>query len=74
MADTNYDKTAGSVIIDLKPSYLEALSVGNHTITAVFTDEMTATAKFSITEKKEEEKKDSSSYTNTYKVPVNGVE
>lgn len=75
VADTNYDKTAGSVIIDLKPSYLETLSVGNHTITAVFTDEMTATAKFSITEKKEEEKKDSSSSSTTaYKAPKTGIE
>ena len=42
-------------------SYLETLSAGIHTITAVFTDNMTATAKFSITEKKEEKKEDSSS-------------
>lgn len=34
----NYDSDPGSVIIKLKPSYLEKLSVGSHTIKAIFVD------------------------------------
>ena len=33
-----YEKARGSVIITLKPAYLETLSVGVHSLTAMFTD------------------------------------
>ena len=34
----DYEKARGSVIITLKPAYLETLSVGVHSLTAMFTD------------------------------------
>ena len=33
-----YEAKPGSVIIDLKPTYLETLSVGEHTLNVVFED------------------------------------
>ena len=47
----NYDKEAGSVRVTLKPSYLETLSVGKHTLTAYFTDGAAVTANFIIKER-----------------------
>ena len=44
----NYTAESGSVIIKLKPAYLETLSVGEHTITAFFNDGNSASAKFTI--------------------------
>ena len=34
----DYEAKEGSVIIDLKPTYLETLSVGEHTLNVVFED------------------------------------
>ena len=45
--DKEYTASRGSVIIELKPTYLETLSVGEHTLTAEFTDGK-ADAKFTI--------------------------
>jgi len=45
---SNYNDYEGSVVIELLPSYLETLSIGNHTITALFKDDMSASANFTI--------------------------
>ena len=45
--DKEYTASRGSVIIELKPHYLETLSAGEHTLTAEFTDG-TAEAKFTV--------------------------
>ena len=45
--DKDYKKSSGSVIIELKPTFLETLSVGEHTLTAEFTDGK-ADAKFTV--------------------------
>ena len=42
-----YDAEPGSVVVSVIPEYLQTLSVGEHTLTAVFTDG-TATAKFTV--------------------------
>ncbi len=49
----NYKAESGSVVINLKPAYLETLAVGKHTLTAVFDEGKTSSATFTITEKKE---------------------
>ena len=43
-----YTAKSGSVNIDLKPAYLEALSVGEHTLTALFDDAESVNVKFTI--------------------------
>ena len=48
---SNYTAEAGSVIIVLKPEYLETLSVGKHTLTAMFTDAEDVTVEFEVTAK-----------------------
>ena len=45
--ENRYTASRGSVIIELKPTFLETLSVGEHTIQAEFTDGK-ADAKFTI--------------------------
>ena len=45
--ENRYTASRGSVIIELKPTFLETLSVGEHTLTAEFTDGK-ADAKFTI--------------------------
>lgn len=52
VAASNYTAESGSVIVKLKPSYLETLSVGEHTITALFDDGNKASAKFTVVAKK----------------------
>ena len=42
-----YDAEPGSVVVSVIPEYLQTLSVGEHTLTAVFTDG-TASAKFTV--------------------------
>lgn len=44
----NYNYYNGSVVIELLPSYLETLSIGDHTITALFKDDMSAEASFKV--------------------------
>ena len=48
VSENNNDKAKDSVIIKLKPTYLETLSVGNHTLTAYFIDDLSASASFKI--------------------------
>ena len=45
---TDYSTTEGSVIVKLKPSYLESLSVGKHELKAIFTDDGIVTTSFTI--------------------------
>ena len=45
---SNYLAESGSVIVKLKPEYLETLAIGKHTITALFNDGNTASADFTI--------------------------
>ena len=45
---TEYTAVSGSVVITLKASYLETLSTGDHTLTAMFDDGDDATADFSV--------------------------
>jgi hypothetical protein len=47
---SSYEHRSGSLIIDLKPDYLETLSVGKHTIHVTFSDG-SASAKITIKEK-----------------------
>ena len=49
----NWTAKAGSVIVDLQPSYLETLAVGEHTLTAVFSDGNNPTVTFTIQEKED---------------------
>ena len=44
---SNYEVKEGSTVITLKPSYLETLSVGKHTL-AIVSNTGTATTEFSI--------------------------
>ena len=46
--ETDYTKEQGSVIIRLRPAYLETLSVGKHTLKANFTDGGSAETTFTI--------------------------
>lgn len=48
VAKSNYAASKGSVIIKLNPTYLETLSVGNHTLTVYFVDNLSASASFRI--------------------------
>ena len=45
--DENYDKREGSIIVELKASYLETLSKGEHTL-IIRSDGGDATAKFTV--------------------------
>ena len=68
----NYADSDGSVNINLKPAYLETLTEGEHTLTAIFTDNKTASAKFTIT--KESSGGGSSSSDTVYKIPRTGID
>ena len=52
VAKTNYSASAGSTVIKLNPAYLETLSIGGHTITAMYTEpdigSATASANFTV--------------------------
>lgn len=48
LSESSYTAKAGSVIITLKPSYLDTLSVGEHTLTALFSDGDDVIVKFNI--------------------------
>ena len=45
---SDYDAEPGSVIVHLKPAFLETLSVGRHTLTALFDDGNDVTVVFYI--------------------------
>jgi len=49
--ESNYIATEGSVVIDLKPAYLETLKTGLHTLTALFSDGNNVTINFEIKDK-----------------------
>ena len=49
--ESNYTAEPGSVVIKLKPAYLETLAAGEHTLTALFDDGNSASAKFTIVAK-----------------------
>ena len=53
---TNYDSKSGSTIITLKDTYLEKLSVGEHTLKVTFSDNGEAITKFAIKEKQQNTK------------------
>lgn len=47
----NYTATRGSTIIELKPTFLDTLAAGGHTVTAVWKDGTTTDASFAVEEK-----------------------
>ncbi len=47
----NYTATKGSTIIEFKPTFLDALLVGGHTVTVVWKDGTTSDASFTVEEK-----------------------
>lgn len=51
---SNYTADQGSVIVKLRASYMETLSVGMHTITALFNDGNNPTAEFEIVRQADE--------------------
>ena len=44
----SYEARSGSVVVGLKPAYLETLAVGDHTMTALFDDGNSASARVTI--------------------------
>lgn len=52
---TNYDSKSGSTVITLKDEYLKTLSVGEHTLKVIFSDNGEAITKFTIKEKSKNE-------------------
>ena len=55
VSSSSYTAVAGSVVIRLKPAYLETLSVGDHSITALFDDGNASDVRFRIDAKIEAE-------------------
>ena len=53
----NYTSKSGSTIIILNASYLNTLSIGEHTLKVTFSDGKEVTTKFSVTEDEKEEEK-----------------
>ena len=53
--ESAYEKEKGSLILTLPADYLKTLSVGEHTLTLVFEDVLTAETTFTILEKQEPE-------------------
>ena len=53
----NYTSKSGSTIIILNASYLNTLSIGEHTLKVTFNDGKEVTTKFSVTEDEKEEEK-----------------
>ncbi|MBQ6662996.1 MAG: bacterial Ig-like domain-containing protein, partial [Firmicutes bacterium] len=61
---TNYTTEAGSVIVKVKPAYLDTLTIGTHTLTAKFDDADAVTVNFTVAAAKNsggDEKKDEGS-------------
>ena len=56
ISSDNYTVASGSTVVTLKPSYLDTLAEGDHTVTAYYKDGGRATASFSVAAK--EQKKD----------------
>ena len=64
-----YTLEEGSVIIRLKPSFLQKLSVGDHSIKAVFKDAESKAIRFTIKASKGEKEE-----SRTYALPLTGIE
>ena len=58
--ESNYTKESGSLVIKLKPTYLEKLALGEHTLKAQFNDG-SASASFTVADKSAGEGKDQES-------------
>ncbi len=70
VSENNYEYASGSLIIRLKPEYLNSLSVGNHAIVVVFDDNESKPIRFTIRDKEEEKKHEPAHYI----FPITGVE
>ena len=66
----DYSFKPGSVVIDLKADYLNKLSVGKHTLTAMFDDGDDVTVEFTIKEKASEGEKKSDTTPDNKKADV----
>ena len=63
ISSDSYTVASGSTIVTLKPSYLDTLAEGDHTVTAYYKDGGRATASFNVAakeQKKDDETKDDS--------------
>ena len=69
---TDYDLRFGSVIVSLKPEYLETLAVGEHTLTVEFPDGSVST-KFTVKEKGTEKDAEEDQGEETKKDPAKGT-
>ena len=68
ISSDNYTVASGSTIVTLKPSYLDTLAEGDHTVTAYYKDGGRATASFNVAakeQKKDDETKDDSKKDDT---------
>ena len=70
LSSENYEISAGSLVVALKNAYLKTLSVGDHTMNAVFFDGTSETAVFTIKAKPVS----SDRTTTSYKAPVTGID
>ena len=68
--ESGYEYASGSLIIRLKPEYLNSLSVGNHAIVVVFDDNESKPIRFTIRDKEEEKKHEPAHYI----FPITGIE
>ena len=65
--ENHISKTSGSLIVTIKPAYLQGLENKEYTVTALFGPDEVATAKFTVTNAP-------SSSGKTYYIPKTGVE
>ena len=67
-----YETVQGSLILKLKPSYLNNLAIGRHELNIIFKDNKNLFIHFNISEaeKKEEKKEEKTDY---YKIPITGI-
>ena len=70
LESNDYSFKPGSVVIDLKADYLNKLSVGKHTLTAMFDDGDDVTVEFTIKEKASEGEKKSDTTPDNKKADV----
>lgn len=68
----NYTAKSGSVIVELKPSYLNTLSIGKHTLAAQFDDGKDALASFTIQAKASENKTANTTTSSDRALPQTG--
>ena len=61
VGETDYTKESGSVIIRLRPEYLETLAIGKHTLSAMFDDGDPSPAGFQVAAADEKSDQDESS-------------